>query len=236
MAQPRPAPAFGHISAPRPLFFPTEAEIPETKDHLDLRTALYLVLRSLFSATAWVGSDQFVNYDASDPSRVVAPDLFVRRGGPDEQFSSWKTWERGAPELAVEIVSESDASPGAWEKKLSRYHAMGVAEVVRFEARGERPLRIWDRIADDLVERRVEGERSESRVLGLDFVVAKGALRLARDGAILPTPDERAAAEFTRAEAESLRAGENAARADAAVATAERLRAQLIAAGFPPDE
>ena len=224
--------------------------MPETKEHLDLRTALYLVLRSLFSASAWVGSDQFVYYDASDPSRVVAPDLFVRRGGPDEQFSSWKTWERGAPELAVEIVSESDASPAGWEKKLSRYHAMGVAEVVRFEAQSPRPLRIWDRVADDLVERRIDTERSASRVLGLDFVVVKATLRLAREGVILPTPDERAEAESlraeaaslraeaasARAEAESLRAGQNAARADAAATIAERLRARLLAAGLDPDE
>lgn len=215
MAQPLPAPVDEPLTKPRPLVFPTESTVPETKEHLDLRTALYLVLCEAFGQGAWVGSDQFVYYDASDPARVVAPDVFVRRGGPDESFASWKVWERGCPELAIEIVSESDASSAAWEKKLARYHAVGVAELVRFHADAERPLRVWDRVDDDLVERRVDGRRTTSRVLGCDFVVVQRALRLERDGVTLPTPSERAAAEAKRATAEAKRATAEAKRAAA---------------------
>ncbi|MGK3983070.1 Uma2 family endonuclease [Sorangium sp. So ce136] len=197
-----------HVRAPSPLHFPEEAVVPETKRHLDLRTLLYLVLKT-FADRAAIGSNQFIYWSASDPSRCLAPDAFVRLGTPDTPFGSWKTWERGAPELAVEIISDHDADARIWADKLGKYHELGVLELVAFDpdaAPGER-LRVWDRIDGDLVERVVEGERSPCTVLELHWVVASAtgqpaALRLARtpDGAeLVLTPEE---AERRRAEAE----------------------------------
>ena len=77
-----------HLTKPRPLVFPTDATVPESTEQLDLRTAPYLVLRRVFAAKAWIGSDQFVYFDASDPTRVVAPEVFLRLGGPNEHFKS----------------------------------------------------------------------------------------------------------------------------------------------------
>ncbi|XXX80278.1 Uma2 family endonuclease [Sorangium sp. So ce134] len=222
-----------HVRAPSPLHFPEEALVPETKRHLELRTLLYLVLKT-FSDRAAIGSEQFVYWSASDPRRCLAPDAFVRLGTPDTPFGSWKTWERGAPELAVEIVSEHDADTQTWEEKLGKYHELGVLELVAFDpeaAPGER-LRVWDRIDGDLVERVVEGERSPCTVLDLHWVVVPAAgypaaLRLARtpDGAeLVLTPEE---AERRRAEAERRRAeAEQAARASAERRIAE-LEAEL---------
>ncbi|WP_437976092.1 Uma2 family endonuclease [Sorangium sp. So ce295] len=220
-----------HVRAPSPLHFPEEALVPETKRHLEIRTLLYVVLKT-FADRASIGSDQFVYWSASDPSRCLAPDAFVRLDTPDTPFGSWKTWERGAPELAVEIVSEHDSDPQTWADKLRKYHELGVLELVAFDpdaAPGER-LRVWDRIDDDLIERVVEGERSPCTVLDLHWVIAPAAgqpaaLRLARtpDGAeLVPTPEEAAR---RRAEAEQARAeAEQAARA-----TAERRIAELEA-------
>ncbi|XYI02995.1 Uma2 family endonuclease [Sorangium sp. So ce1128] len=197
-----------HVRAPSPLHFPEEAVVRETKRHLEIRTLLYIVLKT-FADRAAIGSDQFVYWSASDPSRCLAPDAFVRLGTPDTPFGSWKTWERGAPELAVEIVSEHDADPQTWADKLRKYHELGVRELVAFDpdaAPGER-LRVWDRLDGDLVERVVEGERSPCTVLELHWVVAPAAgqlaaLRLARtpDGVeLVLTPEEAAR---RRAEAE----------------------------------
>jgi len=187
--------------------------VPETKLHLDLRTILYLLLKT-FADRALIGSDQFVYWVASDPTRCLAPDAFVRLGGPDTVFGSWKTWERGAPHLAVEIVSDHDASESVWTDKLRRYHELGVVELVRFDAEApeSKRLRVWDRVEGDLVEREIEGESTPCAVLQLHWVVrpADGhpvALRLARDASgedLVPTPSERAeAAERRVAELEA---------------------------------
>src|SRR5687768_3268624 len=140
--------ALEHVGVPSPLVFPTEATVPETKRHLELRTILYQLVKATVRHGGCTGSDQFVYWNAADPRRCLAPDLFVRFGAPEEDFDSWKTWERGAPQLAVEIVSESDAGEDDWAKKLEKYRELGVVELVRFDAdrkAGER-LRIWDRL------------------------------------------------------------------------------------------
>jgi hypothetical protein len=80
-----------------------------------------------------------------------------------------------------------------------------VQELVRFDPdapSGDR-LRVWDRIAGDLVEREVEGESTSCAALSLTWVVRPdpdlGAmLRLARDvqgGELLPTLAEAKEAE-----------------------------------------
>lgn len=228
---------FRYHRAPRELHFPVEAEVPESKRHLDLRTALYTIIRSAFGESASIGSDQFVYWDASDPSKCLAPDLFVRRGEPDMSFGSWKTWERGAPELAVEIISDSDAPERVWEEKLERYHAAGIEEIVRFdpeEAEGER-LRIWDRVDGDLVERVLEGDLSPCWTLGGAFLVQEDEklgpmLRLSRDARgeqLWPTPEESHRAEARAREAEA-RAREAETRArEAAEARVRELEEEL---------
>lgn len=172
--------------------------MPESTRHYLLRTSLFLALRRVFRERAIIGSDQFVYWNAADPKRCLAPDVFVRLNQPNASFDSWKTWQRGAPEVAVEIVSKSDSSDVSWEEKLKRYHELGVLELVRFDADaapGER-LRVWDRIDGDLVERIVTADRTESALLGHAWVVAPAddepvALRLqAPSGALLPTPGE----------------------------------------------
>jgi hypothetical protein len=129
-----------------------------------------------------------------------------------------KVWEGGAPQLAVEIVSPSDDSPKDCDEKLERYRQSGVAEVVRFDpGHPEHPLRLWDRLEGDLVERALDGHAALScDTLGLYWHPCPDArlgrvLRLARDPAgqqLLPTPDEREEQERAAKEAELLRVAE----------------------------
>ena len=162
--------------------------MPEGKVHLELRTFLYALLKYAFGAEACIGSEQFVYWNARDPRRKLAPDAFVRLGVPDATFGAWKTWERGTPELAVEIVSPSEDEWLDWEEKFERYHEAGVQELVRFdpEAPSGSRLRVWDRLEEDLVEREVTGDTTPCRTLGFHWVVAPVpghavGLRLARD-------------------------------------------------------
>jgi hypothetical protein len=154
--------------------------VPETLLHLKLRTTLYMILAHTLAGRASVGSEQFVYWNAKDPRRCLAPDGFVKLGTPHEWFDSWKTWERGTPELCVEILSASDD----WQDKLERYHELGVRELVSFDPENAH-IRVWDRVEDDLVERVVEGDATACRMLDAFFVVANVAgargLRLARD-------------------------------------------------------
>jgi len=181
--------------------------VPESKRHLLLRTLLFRILAHAYGHRACIGSEQFVYWDADDPSRCVAPDAFVRLGTPDEEFDSWKTWERGTPELCVEIASRSDRPDTDWEDELARYRQLGVLELVRFDP-PTGALRVWDRRGDELVERVIQGASSPCTVVGATWVVVphdgKAALRLADPAGteLVPTPEEAAARRI--AELESL--------------------------------
>ncbi len=193
-----------------PILFPESAEVPETQLHLNLRTLLYLLLQKALGDGVTVCSDQFVYFDAEDPSRCLAPDAFVRRQAPTELVRTWKVWERGAPEVAVEIVSDADAGELPWDRKLSRYRHLGVSELVRFDpADDERPLRIWDRVQGALVERELQGVCERSLVLPIKWVVAPAdglprALRVQRDGTLVPSPREADRLQHEALEAERL--------------------------------
>ncbi|RYZ03175.1 MAG: Uma2 family endonuclease [Myxococcales bacterium] len=193
--------------------------MPESRLHEDLCALLRALLRHAFEKEHCVGGDQFIYWDAADPRQCIAPDAFVRLGQPDDRFKTWKVWERGAPELAIEILSEEGAD--AIEQKVAKYVHVGVRELVAFDGESQPPrLRVWDRVQGDMLER--EPGIGASTVLPGYWVVTDHAkygptLRLARDAAgvqLYPTPAE-AEAEARRAEAEARRAEAEARRAEA---------------------
>jgi len=182
--------------------------MPETGVHLELRTALYLLVRDFVGERGAVGSEQFVYWDPSDPRQCLAPDLIVRMAAMPGPFPSWKTWERGAPHLAVEVVRPSDSSEAEWQQKLARYRRSGINEVARFDPEdAERPLRLWDRFDGDLVERDLEGEYALlCDALGVHWCVRSDValgrvLRLSRDAhgqTLVPSASEREQAALAR--------------------------------------
>jgi len=207
-----PRPKRSYVRPPVPIHFPDTAEVPETGVHLEVRTALYLLVRDFVGERGAVGSEQFMYWDPSDPRPCLAPDLIVRMGAQPGPFPTWKVWERGAPHLAVEVVSPSDSSESRWSEKLARYAKSGVNEIARFDpADSERPLRLWDRFDGDLVERALEGEHALlCDTLGVYWCVRADptlgrVLRLSLDAlgrTLVPTETERAAARIAELEAE----------------------------------
>jgi len=179
--------------APQRVHFPASEEAPETNGHLEIRTALYLILKRELAGVATIGSRQFVYWDPTTSKKRLAPDAFVRLGMPHRRFRTWKTWEHGAPDLAIEIdagVGEPDWEEPAepWNEELERYRAAGVREVVRFDPEDrEQPVRIWDAVDGDLVERaRSDPDRHACDALDLWWSVVEDPdvgpmLRLARD-------------------------------------------------------
>jgi Uma2 family endonuclease len=202
-----------YLRPPVPLFFPAVELVPETGLHQRLRTALFLILDRKLRGRAYVGSDQFVYWDSTNPKLCLAPDAFVRLGGPSEFLRSYQTWKHGAPEVAVEILSDKDGGPRALERRLERYRQCAVEELVHFDPDDrERPLRLWDCVESDLVERNLAAPNAlycdaleaywclwPDPQLGVMLRVADGP-----DGSGLwPTPEEAAeAAERDRDAAE----------------------------------
>ncbi|MBV9946050.1 MAG: Uma2 family endonuclease [Myxococcales bacterium] len=214
--------------------------MPEGKRHLEVRTFLYRLLRFALGPGHSVGSDQFVYWNARDPRRCLSPDVFVKRDVPDRFFGSWKTWRQGGvPELAVEIISPNEGDGIAWDEKLTRYHELGVQELVRFdpEATPGARVRAWDRVRGDLVERWIVEDRTPCLTLGLNWAVQPigdelvGLRLVDDDGHLLESSDEaqaRGRAEEARARegAERARAEEARAREEAERARAEAARAR----------
>lgn len=96
-------------------------------------------------------------------------------GVPQAPIPSWKTWERGKPNLCVEILSPSDTEAKLpLQEKLARFHAIGVDEVVVFDSDADsgKRIRAWDLLSGDLVERIVENDITPCRALRLWFVSA----------------------------------------------------------------
>jgi hypothetical protein len=198
---------FRYLRAPRPLYFPESADVPESRLHEALCTLLRALLRHAFASQHSVGGDQFVYWDPTDPRACLTPDAFVRLHRPDSKFKTWKVWEWGAPELAVEILSDSDER---WETKLQKYARLGVRELVTFDPDSSpATLRIWDRLDNDLVERELTGDSAASGLLPGYWVVVEDpehgpALRLSHDDAgasLFPTPTEAEVAARKLAEA-----------------------------------
>jgi len=197
----RPRPERRYVRTPTPIHFPESAEMPETGVHLEVRTALYLLVRDFVGERGAVGSEQFVYWDAADPCQCLAPDLIVRMGAQPGPFPTWKTWERGAPHLAVEVASPFDAGEAEWQRKLARYRKSGINEIARFDPEGAaRPLRLWDRLEGDLVERDLDGEHALlCDALGVHWCVLRDptlgrVLRLSQDPHgqnLVPTAVER---------------------------------------------
>lgn len=190
-----------YVREPVPVRFPEFAEVPESKRHLKQRTLLYQMLDLAFADRAAVGSDQFVYWDPTDPSQCLAPDVFLRLGVADDDFASWKVWERGAPDVAVEIISQSDARDRDWDDKLQKYRRLGVRELVRFDSEQDpASLRVWNAVDGDLVERTVDGFAAASEcvpgywIITDDAATGGSVLRLARDAdgrELYPCPMDR---------------------------------------------
>jgi hypothetical protein len=196
---------------------------------------LYQLLSFWLRGRATVGSDQFLYFDASDPKVCLAPDVFLQLGSDGSEITSWKTWERGTPDLAIEIASRSDAPDEPWNKKLARYLRLGVRELVRFDQNAAQPLRVWDYVEGDLAERKLSIEAPVAcRVLGAWWVLAPHErwgrmLRLAHDpeGTQLVETETEAA---HRAEAAARQAEAAARQAEAAVRLSAEARVQELEA------
>ncbi|MFO0760624.1 MAG: Uma2 family endonuclease [Byssovorax sp.] len=176
----------------------------------------------------FVGADQYVGWDPDDGEKVLSPDVYVLPGvPPGEEFDFWKVWQTGiVPSFALEIVSKRKKKDYTVVPPL--YGELGVPELVIFDPRYARRrggvrFQVYRKLARRGFSRveATNADRVRSRALGCWIRVVGGAasqrLRLALDPSgddLVPTAREKAEARATAAEAE-----------------VERLRAELARRG-----
>lgn len=214
-----------------PTVYPVEDDVGEH----EIQTYILELLRPLVErylaargVRAHVGSDQFIYWAQYEPTKCVAPDIYVLPGvGQDIAIDVWKIWERGVvPSFALEVVGRDPEKDYVHSPR--RYAELGVEELIIFDpfpTAGRRVFQLFRREADGLrLIEATDGDRVPSAVLGCHLrVVGSGAttrLRLAtgpRGDDLFPTAAEAAQAEARAAQAET-----HAAQAEAASERSEK--------------
>ena len=167
------------------------------------------------------------------------PDFFVVLGVPERERKSWVVWQEGrAPDVIIELLSESTATVDKGEKKQVYQDVLRVPEYFWYDpfsgelAGFHLSDGTYEEIAPDA------SGRLPSRRLGLLLVRWQGTyagtealwLRWATpDGALLPTSIERLEAERQRAETERRRAEAERQRTETERRRAEEAERRLAA-------
>jgi Uma2 family endonuclease len=221
---------------PDPTVYPTSDNMGESTLELFLRVVLVPLLERYFArrgVTAFVGSNQFIYWAQFQPTRVVAPDLYVVPGlAPRTQFDSIQTWLDGrVPSFALEIVSQDKVKD--YVLGPERYAELGVRELVIYDPKASKrrgvgvTWQVYRRLAKRgfVQVEATQADRVRSKVLGCFLREVRGpggALEL-RLG-VGPSGDELFPTEVEEARVAGER--ERAARLEAEAEVA-RLRALL---------
>ncbi|HIE50913.1 MAG TPA: Uma2 family endonuclease, partial [Armatimonadetes bacterium] len=154
-----------------------------------------------FDSNVYVGTDSFIYYVEGDPTKRVAPDVYVVLGVAARPVRrSFYTWAEGAvPTVVFEFLSERTERENRGEKLRRYLEEIGVEEVFLHQPEGSKPLEFegWRR-REGAIEEIPADERGGrySEALGLWFVPEEqpDGVRLLRpylpDGRPLPTLQE----------------------------------------------
>lgn len=177
---------------------------------------------AVFARLAWFP-------DRSDTRIRLDPDIMVVRGRPPGPRTSYKAWREDdvPPAVIIEVWSDDDTDAD-YRRRLQRACRYGVGEVVIVDPFAAGGVRVEHLRADGDRFRSVAMSASEDGLVILDSLgigMAGGEdLQVIEDGHRWPTTAEA-----------FLLAREQAERADREAARAERLAAQLRAAGIEPE-
>ncbi|MBN9161090.1 MAG: Uma2 family endonuclease [Myxococcales bacterium] len=217
---------------------------PETDDmgEHELQRLIAELLRPLLERflaergiVAHAGADQFVYWAEGEPTKRIAPDLYVLPGvRQDVVIRSWKTWQTGiVPSFVLEIAGDDYAKD--YEDNPVLYGDLGVEELVIFDPHarpGSRSSRVRWQVYRRIRRRglvRVEvsqSDRVRSKHLGVWLRAVGTGDDVRVRIALGPQGDELYP---TEAEAECAAKEQERAQRLRAEAEVERLRALLAA-------
>ena len=232
-----------HSPAATAVFYPESDGQPmaETDVHRDLMIDLIAMLREYFhdDPHVYISGNLLLYYEAGNPRRSVAPDVFVVKGIPGDRRRIYKLWEEGQPpDVVFEVTSRSTRGEDL-RTKHELYARLGVAEYFLFDPLGEylRPPLQGHRLTQDHYRPLSPAEDGSlwSAVLGLALHPRGESLRLFDPAGQrwLPTPQEetvaRRAAELRAATAEARIVAEADARQVAEAQAAAEANARQLA-------
>jgi hypothetical protein len=119
---------------------PTHYPVDEKMGEGSLQRFISELLRPLLARflaergeRAFVGADQFIYWVQHEPTRSVAPDVYVLPGvDPEIEIDCWKVWETEVvPSFAFEVVSRDVRKD--YEVTPTRYAELGTGELIIFD-------------------------------------------------------------------------------------------------------
>lgn len=194
----------------------------------------------------FVGGNMFVYYSLAQVRNqdFRGPDFFVVLGVPKGERKSWVVWEEGkAPDVVIELLSESTATADKTEKKLIYQNQMRVPDYFWYDPFNPNDWAGFS-IQQGVYQPLVPNDRNQlpSESLGLALQHWQGTykgitatwLRWATlQGELLPTPEEQ---ERQRAEHEHQRAEHERQRADRAEEQLLQTALNLLAEGMTVEQ
>ncbi|MDX2217380.1 MAG: Uma2 family endonuclease [Oculatellaceae cyanobacterium bins.114] len=219
------------LSAPYVELPPTQEDLPYD-DGVPMESARHKAQMDLLmdALTPWlaerndgfVGGNMFVYYSSAQLRNqdFKGPDVFVVLGVPQGERKSWVVWEEGkAPDVVIELLSDSTATNDKTEKKLIYQNQMRVPEYFWYDPFNPEDWAgfSWDKGGYKALGL---GDRQQfvSEALGLSLQRWQGTykginaiwLRWATlEGEVLPTPEEQERQRADRAEAQLLQTAHN---------------------------
>lgn len=236
------------LSAPYVELPPTQAELPyddgEPMESARHQAQMDLLIDALIPwleqrEEGFAGGNMFVYYSLAQVRNkdLKGPDFFVVLGVPKGERKSWVVWEEEkAPDVVIELLSDSTAAVDKNEKKLIYQNQMRVPEYFWYdpfnpedwagfaiEQRVYQPLIVNEK--NQLVSQSLglALQRWQGYYKGIDAVWLRWATLA---GELLPTPEEQ---ERQRAETERQRA-------DRAEAQLLQTAPNLLASGMPAEQ
>lgn len=125
----------------REIYYPESDGQPMAESDLHRKEMTYLLdaLEAHFHAVpnVYIAGNLLLYYAEGFPKKCVAPDVFVVKGVPKGNRSSYKLWMEGAaPVFVVEVTSESTRGEDMRDKK-DLYQRLGVEEYFLHDPLGD---------------------------------------------------------------------------------------------------
>jgi Uma2 family endonuclease len=167
-----------------PVHYPESDGEPMAETDTHRKQMMYLIdaLEDYFrdDPNVYVAGNLFLYYQEGDPTKVVAPDVFVVKGVAKRDRRTYQLWKENdqGPDVVFELTSKSTQKEDLGAKK-GTYQKLGVEEYFLFDPFGEY---LEPRLMGLRLTRwgyhRIESEPMVSRVLGLELRVEGDFLRL----------------------------------------------------------